>query len=132
MVASSPSVAFLAKIEHGCLILQDAGSDDDVSDWDPTSSSWYREGGSLIFSVQAGVDGPVECEVWKSAPLTVLPAKLFEASLPCSSGWLVLRDANDYVRMQFLGFRDSVICSVMVDDPQFPSKVQILLSAEGK
>ena len=132
MVASSPLVAFLAKIEHGCLILRDAGSDDDVSDWDPRSSSWYREGSSLIFSVQAGVDGPVECEVWKPAPPTVLPARLFEASLPCSSGWLVLHDANDYVRMQFLGFRDSVICSVMVDDPQFPSKVQILLSAEGK
>ncbi|MFD7750094.1 hypothetical protein ACFV2V_29410 [Streptomyces sp. NPDC059698] len=132
MVASSPLIAFLAKIEHGCLILRDAGSDDDVSDWDPTSSSWYREGSSLIFSVQAGVDGPVECEVWKSAPPTALPARLFEASLPCSSGWLVLHDANDYVRMQFLGFRDSVICSAMVDDPQFPSKIQILLSAEGE
>ncbi len=132
MVASSPLVAFLAKIEHGCLILRDARSDDDVSDWDPMSSSWYREGSSLIFSVQAGVDGPVECEVWKSAPPMALPARLFEAPLPCPSGWLVLHDANDYVRMQFLGFRDSVICSVMVDDPQFPSKVQILLSAEGK
>ncbi|MDI6516181.1 hypothetical protein QMA61_08260 [Streptomyces coelicoflavus] len=132
MVASGPLVAFLAKIEHGCLILQDARSEDDVSDWDPTSSSWYREGGSLIFSVQAGVDGPVECEVWKSPPSTMLPANLFETSLLCSSGWLVLHDANDYVRMQFMGFRDAVKCSVMVDDPQFPSKVQILLGVDGK
>ncbi|WP_282204267.1 hypothetical protein [Kitasatospora fiedleri] len=130
MVASIPLVAFLAKIEHGCLILRDAGSDSDVSGWDPTSSSWYREGSSLIFSVQPGVDGPVECEVWKSASPVMLPEKLFEASLPCPSGWLVLHDANDHVRMQFLGLRDSVICSVMVDDPQFPSKVQILLGAE--
>lgn len=132
MVASNPLVAFLAKVEHGCLILRDVGSDDDVSDWDPISSSWHQEGSSLIFSVQASVDGPVECEVWKSAPPTTLPAKLFETSLPCPSGWLVLHDANDYARMQFLAFRGSVICSVMVDDPRFPSKVQILLDARSK
>lgn len=132
MVANRPMVSFLAKMEHGCLILRDAGSDDDVSDWDPTSSSWYREGSSIIFGVQASVDGPVECEVWKSAPLAVLPVDLFEISLPCPSGWLVLHDPNEYTRMQFMGFRDSVICSVMVDDPQFPSKVQILLREEGK
>jgi hypothetical protein len=132
MVANGPVVAFLAKIGHGCLILRDAGSDDDVSDWDPASSSWYREGSSLIFGVQASVDGPVECEVWKSAPPAMLPANLFEVSLPCPSGWLALHDPNDYARMQFVGFRGSVICSVMVDDPQFPSKVQILLREEGK
>lgn len=132
MVANSPVVAFLAKIDHGCLILRDAGSDDDVSDWDPASSSWYREGSSLIFGVQASVDGPVECEVWKSTPHAVLPANLFEVSLLCPSGWLVLHDPNEYARMQFAGFRGSVICSVMVDDPQFPSKVQILLRGEGK
>jgi hypothetical protein len=34
--------------------------------------------------------------------------------------------------MQFAGFRGSVICSVMVDDPQFPSKVQIVLREEVK
>lgn len=132
MVASGLLVAFLAKIEHGCLILRDARSDDDVSDWDPTSSSWYREGGSLIFSVRAGVDGPVECEVWQSAPPRTLPTSLFETSLLCSSGWLVLHDANEYVRLQFMGLRDSVNCSVMTDDPQFPSKVQILLSVDGE
>ncbi|MCF0078609.1 hypothetical protein LZ269_14495 [Streptomyces lomondensis] len=125
-------VAFLAKIEHGCLILRDAGSDDDVSDWDPTSSSWHREGSSLIFGVQASVDGPVECEVWKSAPPATLPANLFEESLPCPSGWLVLHDPNEHARMQFSGFRNSVLCSVMVDDLQFPSKVQILLRGEGQ
>lgn len=131
MVANGPVVSFLAKIEHGCLILRDAASDDDVSDWDPVSSSWYREGSSLIFGVQASVDGPVECEVWKSAPPVMLPANLFEVSLPCPSGWFVLHDPNEYARMQFTGFRDSVTCSVMVDDPQFPSKVQILLREEG-
>ena len=131
MVDSSPMVSFLAKIEHGCLILRDAGGDDDVSDWDPASSRWYREGSSLIFGVQASVDGPVECQVWKSAPAAALPAKLFEVTLPCPSGWLVLHDPNDYVRMQFPAFRDSVFCSAMVDDPQFPSKVQILLSEVG-
>ncbi|GHJ29483.1 hypothetical protein TPA0910_39160 [Streptomyces hygroscopicus subsp. sporocinereus] len=132
MVANSPVVAFLAKIEHGCLILRDAGSDDDVSDWDPASSSWYQEGSSLIFGVQASVDGPVECKVWKSTPPVVLPANLFEVSLPCPSGWLVLHDPNEHARMQFTGFRDSVTCLVMVDDPQFPSQVQILLRAEGE
>lgn len=132
MAASGLLIAFLAKIEHGCLILRDARSDDDVSDWDPASSSWYRAGGSLIFSVQASVDGPVECEVWQSAPSRMLPTSLFETSLLCSSGWLVLHDANDYVHMQFMRFRDSVKCSVMADDPQFPSKVQILLSADGE
>lgn len=132
MVANSLVVSFLAKIEHGCLILRDAGSEDDVSGWDPASSSWYREGSSLIFGVQPSVDGPVECEVWKSAPPVVLPVNLFEVSLPCPSGWLVLHDPNEYTRMQFTGFRGSVICSVTVDDPQFPSKVQILLRGESK
>jgi hypothetical protein len=132
MVANSPVVSFLAKIEHGCLILRDAGSDDDVSDWDPSSSRWYREGSSLIFGVQAGVDGPVECEVWKSDPPEMLPVALLEASLPCPSGWLVLHDPNEHARMQFTGFRGFVICSVMVDDSQFPSKVQILLREEVK
>jgi hypothetical protein len=132
MVANSPAVSFLAKIEHGCLILRDVGSEDGVSHWDPASSSWYREGSSLIFAVQAGVDGPVECEVWKSAPPVVLPVSLLEVSLPCPSGWLVLQDPNEYARMQFAGFRGSVFCSVMVDDPQFPSKVQVLLREEGK
>ncbi|MFI2613904.1 hypothetical protein [Streptomyces sp. NPDC018584] len=132
MAVDGPLVAFQAKIEHGCLILRDAESGDDVSDWDPASSSWYREGSSLIFGVQAGVDGPVECEVWKTDPPAVLPAKLFEVSLPSPSGWLVLHDPNEYTRMRFAGFRGSVICSVMVDDPPFPSKVQVLLRGEGK
>jgi hypothetical protein len=127
MVVNSPVVAFLAKIAHGCLILRDATSEDDVSDWDPESSSWYREGSSLIFGVQAGVDGPVECEVWKSDPPETLPANLFEVSLPCPSGWLVLHDPNEYARMQFAAFRESVLCSVMVDDLCFPAKVQIVL-----
>ncbi|MCW5253780.1 hypothetical protein [Streptomyces sp. SHP 1-2] len=132
MVASSPLVAFFAKIEHGCLILRDAGSDDDVSDWDPASSSWYREGSALIFGVQASVDGPVECEVWKSNPPVTLPVNLFEVSLPCPSGWLVLHDPNEYTKLRFAGFRGSVICLTMVDDPKFPSKVQIFLRREGK
>jgi hypothetical protein len=57
----------------------------------------------------------------------MLPETLLEASLPCPSGWLVLHDPNDHARMQFAGFRGAVICSVMVDDPQFPSTVQIVL-----
>ena len=130
MVVNSAVVAFLAKVEHGCLILRDAGSEDDVSDWDPASSSWYREASSIIFTVQASVDGPVQCEVWKSAPPEVLPVNLFDTSLPCPSGWLVLHDPNDHVRMQFVGLRGSVICSVLVDDAQFPSRVQILLRQE--
>lgn len=125
-------VAFLAGIEHGCLILRDVGSDDEVGDWDPASNSWYQEGSSLIFGVQAGVDGPVECQIWKSTPPVVLPVNLLEVSLLCPSGWLVLHDPNEHARMQFTGFRGSVTCSVMVDDPQFPSKVQILLKAEGE
>lgn len=128
MVADGPVVAFLAKIQHGCLILRDAASEDDVADWDPRSTSWYREGSSLIFAVQAGVDGPVHCEVWKSAPPAKLPAKLFETTLPCPSAWLVVHDPNDHARMRFLGFRGSVVCSVFVDDPQFPSEVQIVLA----
>lgn len=130
MVADNPVVSFLAKIEHGCLILRDAGSDDDVSDWDPTSSHWYSAGSSLIFGVQAAVDGPVACEVWKSTPPVSLPVNLFETSLLCPSGWLVLQDPNEHARLRFTGFRGSVVCSVVVDDPQFPSRVQILLRKE--
>jgi hypothetical protein len=132
MVASDPAVAFLAKVEHGCLILRDVESGDDISEWDPESSNWHKEGSSLIFGVQASVDGPVRCEVWKSHPPGVLPAQLLETTLPCPSGWLVLHDSNDYVRLQFAGVRGSVQCSVMVDDVQFPSEVQILLHKAAK
>ncbi|MFD7308030.1 hypothetical protein [Promicromonospora sp. NPDC059942] len=132
MVNSGPVVAFLAKIEHGCLILRDARSDDDVSDWDPTSSNWHQEGSSVIFGVQASVDGPVECEVWRSDPPTALSVNLLETALPCPSGWLALHDPNEHVRMQFVGFPESALCSVMVDDLQFPSKVQIVLRGDSK
>ncbi|QVJ02632.1 hypothetical protein KGD82_09810 [Nocardiopsis eucommiae] len=121
-------VAFFAKIEHGCLILRDSVSDDDISDWDPELSGWHQEGSSIIFGVQASVDGPVECEVWKSAPAVALPVKILEASLSCSSGWLVVHDPSEHVRMQFGGIRELENCSVMVDDAQFPARVQILLS----
>ena len=129
MVAIPPTVAFLAKVEHGCLILRDVGSDGDVSEWDPESNAWYADGGSLIFGVQAGVDGPVKCEVWKSQPPAMLPAKLLEVTLPCPSGWLVLQDPNEYVKLQFAGARGAVLCSVRVDDLQVPAEVQILLEA---
>lgn len=123
MVVDSPTVAFLARIEHGCLILRDALSDDDVSEWEPQSSMWHREGSALIFGVQPSVDGAVECEVWKATPPAELPVTLLEVSLPCPSGWLVLHDPNEHVRMQFGAFRDPVTCAVTVDDPQFPSRV---------
>lgn len=132
MTTNSPVVSFTAKIQHGCLILRDVRSDADVSDWDPTSSNWYQEGDSLIFGVQHSIEGPVACEVWKSVPPAVLPANLFEVSLPCPSGWLVLHDPNEHARMQFRGFRGSAICSALVDDPHSPSKVQILLREEDK
>lgn len=130
MVANGPAVSFLAKVEHGCLILRDAVSEDDVTGWDPEASHWHRAGSSLIFGVQASVDGPVECEVWKSVPPTKLPAMLFEGRLSCPSGWLVLHDPNEYVRMQFVGTRGPLLCSVSVDDLQFPSKVQIMLGRD--
>ena|SRR5690349_9328058 len=132
MVDSYPVISFLAKIEHGCLILEDAGSDDDISDWDPAASSWYQEGSSIIFSVRPSIVGPVECEVWKSIPSAAVSLTFFETLLPCPSGRLVLHDPNNHARMQFRGFRGSVICSVMVDDLRLPSKVQILLREQGE
>lgn len=128
-MVASPVASFRAKIEHGCLILQDVSSENDVADWDPATSNWYREGSSIIFGVRPGVDGPVECEVWTSSPPAVLPVKLFEDELPCPSGWLVIHDPNEHVRMQFRGIRGSMHSSVMVDDAQFPSRVQVILEA---
>jgi hypothetical protein len=122
-------LSFHAKVEHGCLVVRDLQSGDDVSDWDPSSETWYKSGSSIIFAVLPESEGWVDCEVWKASPVTPLPISLFIEEMPNESGRLVLHDPNERVRMQFRGVRGGVRISALVDDRDFASKVQLIVEA---
>jgi hypothetical protein len=124
-----PVISFRAKVDHGCLVLRDVQGDDDISEWDPSSAKWYRSGNSIVFGVLPGSEGWVECEVWKSPPVAPLPISLFVDEILSQSGWLVIHDPNEHVRMQFRGPRGLVKTSVRVDDADFASEVQIIVES---
>lgn len=124
-------LSFRAKMDHGCLVLRDAQGDDDISDWDPSIANWYTVGSSIVFGVLPGAEGPIECEVWKATPVEPLAISLFVDEIPCDSGWIVLHDPNEYVRMQFRGLRGRVKVSVLVDDAEFASKIQVVVESAG-
>lgn len=120
-------VYFGAVIHHGCLFLGDVNSDSDMSDWSPGESSWHKEGNRVVFNVLPGVDGMVECSVWRGPPPDVLPYELFGDKFSCPSGWLEIYDAAGCVHVKFPAKRDTLAFRVMVDDVDFPAKIQIIL-----
>jgi len=122
-------LSFHTKVEHGCLLVRDLQSGDDISDWDPSSQNWFKSGSAIIFAVLPESDGWVDCEVWKAPPVSALPISLFAEEIPNESGRLVLHDPNERVRMQFRGMRGRVRISVLVDDRRFASKVQLIVEA---
>lgn len=122
-------LSFHAKVGHGCLVIRDLNSEDDVSDWDPASENWYNSGSSIIFAVLPESEGWVDCEVWKTPPINPLPISLFIEEISDESGQLALHDPNERVCMKFRGVRGRVIISALVDDRNFASKVQLIVEA---
>jgi hypothetical protein len=122
-------ISFHAKMEHGCLVVRDLRSGDDVSEWDPSSKHWYNAGSSIIFAVLPESEGWVDCEVWKALPESPLPISLFIEEISNESGRLVLHDPSERVRMQFRGVRGRVKISALVDDRDFATKVQLIVEA---
>ncbi|MFD4536179.1 hypothetical protein ACFWNL_35795 [Kitasatospora sp. NPDC058397] len=124
---SDSVLSFRVRVDHGCLLVRDMQGDDDVSDWDPGSSNWYKSGSSVIFGVLPASEGWIECEVWKSRPHHLLPIRLFAEKIESPSGWLVIHDPNEHVRMAFRGSLGSTRVSALVDNRDFASKVQIVI-----
>ncbi|WP_133740871.1 hypothetical protein [Actinorugispora endophytica] len=120
-------ISFRVKVEHGCFIVRDAQGEEDVSEWDPTSENWYRSGSSVIFGVLPGSEGWVECEIWNKRPAVPLPINLISEEILPNSGWMVVHDPSEHVWMKFRGAPDSVRISVLVNDFNFASKIQIIV-----
>ncbi len=112
---------------HGCLVVRDTESDGDVSDWDPEESLWYVDGGSVIFAVQPGVDGPVRCEVWDGLPDRVLPQQIFEARLRIE-GELQVEDPAGVIDIRLRWLRGDKRLAVFADDAEFAARVQIVVT----
>lgn len=119
---SGSVLSFRTRVDHGCLVVRDMQGDDDVSDWDPSSSNPYKSGSSAIFGVLSASEGWIECEVWKTRPDHLLPIRLFAEEITSPSGWLVVHDPNEHVRMTFRGIPGSARVSVLVDDREFAAK----------
>lgn len=120
------SIAFQVEARNACLVLRDTESDGDVSDWDPATANWYIDDGSAIFGVQAGVDGPVRCEVWLSSPADVLEHHLFEAEFRIN-GDLQVEDPSGGVDVCIGRVQGDRLIQVRVDDVDHPQQIQILV-----
>ena len=118
---------FGAFIHHGCLFLGDVSSDSDMSDWIPGEGSWHQKGNRVVFNVLPGVDGMVECSVWRGPPHEILSYELLGNEFSCPSGWVEIYDAAGCVHMKFPAKSETFAFRVMVDNVDFSAKIQIIL-----
>jgi hypothetical protein len=107
--------------------LRDAESTETHESWDPKSSraSWSDD--SVLFSVQPSVDGEVEFEIWRGEPESPLARVLYEGSIALAHGRIVMHDPNDDFRIDIPGLGHGGLLSILVDDVDFPTRVQIAL-----
>lgn len=120
-------LSFHARVQHGCLVIRDISSEDDISNWDPTTANWYREGGSIIFGVLPASEGWVDCEIWSGDPVGPLPILLFDEQIPSETGRLVVHDASEDLRTRFRVGRGGIDVRIaaLVDDRNFASEIQL-------
>lgn len=121
------ALSFRAKIEHGCLMIEDVESDDDLSEWDPSSTNWHKEESSIIFSVLPASEGWVMCEIWQQAPEQAMPVQLFDEVIRSDAGRLMVHDPNDDVRIRFRVNGEQVRVVALADEADFASTVQLIL-----
>ncbi|MCR6487294.1 hypothetical protein M8542_31145 [Amycolatopsis sp. OK19-0408] len=121
--------SFRVKAAHGCLIVRDVDAADDLSDWDPAAGNAYRSGDSVIFGVMPGSEGPVDGEVFTEPPADPLPVVLVRETISSPAGRLVVHDPDETVRHEFGAGSGTVELTVLADDADFATKVQIVSSA---
>jgi len=120
-------LSFRVKVDHGCLVIGDAEGEDDMTDWDPSSTNWHKEESSIIFAVLPASEGWVTCEIWRQVPEEVLPIQLFDEVIRSDVGRLTVHDPNEDVRIRVRVKGEQVRVVALVDDPSFASKVQLIL-----
>jgi hypothetical protein len=119
--------ALLAPVHHGAVFLEDTESKETHERWDPESSQVNWGDDSLLFSVRPSVDGDVEFQIWRGEPEIPLTGALYQGSITLAHGRIVMRDANDDFRIEIPGLGHGGSVSILVDNVDFPGKVQIAL-----
>jgi hypothetical protein len=119
--------AFTASVHHGCLILRDVGSTADHAQWDPRTSAQEMHSDSIIFKVQAAVDGPVNVRVWRGEAEPGGPAeRYFSGTVRSAHGRLVLHDPNEDVSLTFRVVAGTNSFTVTTDSTRFPEVLDIV------
>jgi hypothetical protein len=119
--------ALSAPVDHGSVFLRDSESRETHGNWNPESSPVSFSDDSVLFSVQPSVDGEVEFEIWRGEPKGPLAKVLYNGSILLAHGRIVMHDANDDFRIEIPGLGHGGPVSILVDDEDFPKKVQVVL-----
>jgi hypothetical protein len=123
-------VAFEVGLQYGCLVVRDTESDGDITQWDPGERSWFVDQGSAIFSVLPAVEGDVRCEVWRGMPTEPLPTRIFREEFEIT-GALQVEDPNGVVNVELATIRGARTITVLANDGDWASKVQVVIDADG-
>jgi hypothetical protein len=120
--------AFEVPIHHGALVVSSVDDAAELSEWDPSVDAYFRDSQSLIFAVQAAVDGKVRCEIWNELPPEEMRQnyRVVHETMEFKSGWRVW-DPEGLVQIQLRPVRDARTLSIFVDDRDWPEQVQIVL-----
>lgn len=125
--STAPIRILTAPVHHGCVLLRDVESNEAHEDWDSSFSRVSAGDDSVLFAVLPSVDGDVKFEIWQSEPYTPLPLVMHEGSIRLANGWIVLHDPDDDFKIEISGLGQGGPFSILVDDADFPTKVQIVL-----
>lgn len=119
--------ALTAPVQHGCVFLRDVESKEAHEDWNPRVSLVSAGDDSVLFAVLPSVEGDVEFEIWSGEPYTPLPLVMYKGSIRLARGAIVLHDPDDDFRLEVPGLGHGGSLSILVDDTDFPARVQIVL-----
>ena len=119
--------AFEVAAEQGCLVVRDTESEGDTSAWDPREHPWLVDRGSAIFAVRPATEGMVRCEVWQDAAMDALPHHVFDEGFAIG-GALFVGDPSGVAAIVLPHVRGPRTVRVLVDDPEWPSEVQVVVT----
>jgi hypothetical protein len=119
--------ALMAPVRHGCVFVRDVESKEAHESWDPQTSLVNAGDDSVLFAVLPSVDGDVEFEIWRGEPYMPLPLVMYKGSIRLAHGAIVLHDPDDDFKLEVSGLGHGGPLSILVDDANFPTKVQIVL-----
>ena len=113
--------------EHGCLVVRDTESEGDTSGWDPREQPWLVDRGSAIFAVRPATEGTVRCEVWRDAAVDELPHEMFNEVFTIGAA-LFVGDPSGVASIVLPDTRGVRTVRVLVDDPDWPAQVQVVVT----